>query len=384
MNREAAELDAVLAPRGRDHCFARFPLAGGENEYSDEELAGVLLRNTEPTRNRLNIVFDGRGGDRGPWESLVQAIQAHPALQTIALWDQYGSVAGRPAGPLTSAAGVERFLRAIRQNHVVRTVELNGVLLTGETISSFLDNATFLEKLEIGMVEWEQPTEDLPLLSGALQRNNTLSSLVLQRARLENEMVQILVGLASNRHLQELELCLYHQGPLFLSSLNNLLHHGSISSLRLNNQRQERYVYYEGNFPPIVHSLIHSSSITELFIGHCCFYDKPSANALQSLLTSKPNLAKISIVECEFRFAGSNNWLLANDDFVIHPSLRSLEIILGEFEERVSNACFDVASACGREEQSRISSLGQPRNIGTSQTRDAEHPKNDQNPRNWS
>ena len=105
----------------------------------------------------------------------------------------------------TSSAGVNRFLLAVRQNQRVITVHINRVHLTGEIISTFLDNATFLRNLLLGSVHWEQPELDIPQLKSALQRNSNITSLNLREMR-GQEWNQILNGLACNCHLQELEL----------------------------------------------------------------------------------------------------------------------------------------------------------------------------------
>jgi len=192
----------------------RFRLDG--NRYSDEELAGVLLRNTErSTISMLSIDLQGAGDGR--WESLLQAVQSHPTIQTVFLWDVRGSQDAR-----TSAVGVNHFLLAIQQNRSVQDVSMRRVLLTGEIISTFLDNATFLEKLDLRSVYWEQPELDIPQLKSALQRNSYITSLMLEEAR-GQELNQILNGLASNHHLQKLKLNSCDLTGTALNGLKNLL-----------------------------------------------------------------------------------------------------------------------------------------------------------------
>ena len=131
MNDRETELDAALI----DSVRTRFDFNLGGNLYSDEELAGVLLRNTD--RSLFMLVLDLQGASDGPWDSLLEAIQTHPAISCVLLWD-YGRARR------TSTAGVNRFLLAIRQNQRVKSVNINAVHLTGEIITTFLDNATSL------------------------------------------------------------------------------------------------------------------------------------------------------------------------------------------------------------------------------------------------
>jgi len=169
----------------------------GGNQYSDEELAGVLLRNTERSHFLLSIDLQGAGD--GQWESLLQAVQTQPVIDIVLLSD----IVRR--GARTSAAGVNRFLQAICQNQRVESVHIKCMQLTGEIISTFLDNATFLRNLHLGSVHWEQAELDIPQLKSALQRNSNITSLNLKEMW-GQELNEILKGLASNRHLQELEL----------------------------------------------------------------------------------------------------------------------------------------------------------------------------------
>ena len=209
MNDREAELDAALVVR------SSFEFDLGGNQYSDQELAGVLLRNTD--RSSYLLCLDLQGAGDGPWESLREAIQTHPAIRMVLLADIVVN-----GGTRTSAASVNRFLLAIRQNQRVISVHLSSVRLTGEIITTFLDNATFLRKLHLGQVHWEQPERDIPQLKSALQRNSNITSLDLAEMR-GQELNQILNGLAHNRHLQQLELSSCDLTGTAFTGLKNLL-----------------------------------------------------------------------------------------------------------------------------------------------------------------
>ena len=215
MNDREAELDAAVI----DHSW--FDLKLGGNRYSDQELAGVLLRNTDRSLFMLGLHLQGAGD--GPWESLLEAIQTHPTIKMVLLSD-IGIGQTR-----TSAAGLNRFLLAIRQNQRVESVHLWTVHLTGEIISTFLDNATFLTDLHLEAVHWEQPELDIPQLTSALQRNSNIRRLGLNRVR-GQELNQILNGLASNRHLQTIEFSSCDLMGSALNGLKNLLD-SNVSSL---------------------------------------------------------------------------------------------------------------------------------------------------------
>jgi len=197
MNDREAELDAALINRR-----SSFEFDLGGNRYSDEELAGVLLRNTDRSSYLLCLRLEGAGD--GPWESLLAAIQTHPAIKMVYLRDiiRIDGIIGQAE---TSAAGVNRFLLAVQQNQGVISVHLSSVQMTGEIITTFLDNATFLRDLRFRSVHWEQAELDIPQLKSALQRNSNITSLSLKEMR-GQELNEILKGLACNRHLQKLEL----------------------------------------------------------------------------------------------------------------------------------------------------------------------------------
>ena len=283
MTDREAELDAALIVREERTAFD-FKLGG--NRYSDEELAGVLLRNTDRSLEQLHIYLQGAGD--GPWESLLEAIQTHPVIEWVALADDFGS-----GGARTSAAGVNRFLLALRQNQRVESVYLECGYLTGEIISAFLDNATFLRNLTFGSVHWEHPERDIPQLKSALQRNSNITRLEIEDMR-GQELNQVLNGLAGNRHLQELVLYSCDLTGTAFAGLKNLLD---------SNVSIFTHIEFAGDWSDASLTTflcaIEKSDLKSLYLGNIRTLDQA-----RLLLRSIPKMTKLRELRVEFLAPG--------------------------------------------------------------------------------
>ena len=277
MTDREAELDAALIDR------SSFIFQLGNNQYSDEELAGVLLRNTDRSLKYLRIELQGAGD--GPWESLLEAVQTHPVITTVFLW----AVVQTGGGERTSAAGVNRFLLAIRQNQRVKCVHIHHAHLTGEIISTFLDNATFLRNLLLSSMHWEEPEQDVPQLNSALQRNSNIMSLDLGEMR-GQELNQILNGLACNDHLQKLELSSCDLTGTAFTGLKNLL----VSSVSILTQIKFTGNWSDASLTSLL-CAVEKSDLKSLELGHIRTLDQA-----RLLLQSIPKMTKLRELRVEF------------------------------------------------------------------------------------
>jgi hypothetical protein len=281
---------------------------------SDHELSQALQVNKHVRDLSISTMCTRRN-----WDSLLRVIATRQNLKVVAVADHDDD-----EDPQVQTTRSIKFFQAIQVNSAIREVILYKVRVSGASIASFLDAATFLTKFDLLNVRMEahEQVQGAQELAAALQRNTNIRWLSLKNVK-DVYLLPILSGLAANTHIKKLGMGCIGQEDQDISlaastGLKSLLEStATIGELRLLGFR-----FKAETFGPLAQGLINSENITDVKLRHCTFDDAESA-LFKSVVRSKPNA--LSIRNCTVQGRTLPATLFTN---ILRPDslLRSLEL----------------------------------------------------------
>jgi hypothetical protein len=306
---------------------------------SDEELSKALRANEHV--KKITFYFGGNGNTN--WNSLLREIAAHKILEKVTLEDHLIALRRIPSDV------TNRFLQAIQINPAIQTVRLDYLRLSGTSIASFLESATFVKTFELHNCDMEDSESEQGSmeLAAAIQRNTNIRTLKLKWLK-DVYLLPILGSLASNTGVKELRICSGGNHSVASTlAIQSLLE----STSTLEGFELTLGGINEDKFGPIAQGLINSESVTDVKFDHCLFRDKGSTVLFKSILQSKSNLRSLCICGCKVQqgmFSATDFTNLLRPD----SSLRSLEFSELKLDGLFTNDEF--ASLLGLVEKSKL------------------------------
>jgi hypothetical protein len=175
-------------------------------QFSDDvrSLAEALQANSHV--NMLEIDFTDLRRHFINWELLLRVIAMRANLKKVQLEDAVDVWRRNPPERIVP------FLLAIGGNPKIQAMVFNSLLLSGDSMASFLDNATSVTELRLLRCDAEAPADALAI-AAALQRNTNIQRLLLARVD-ERLVIPVLNSLTSGQSsLQSLvvDTCAVHQ-----------------------------------------------------------------------------------------------------------------------------------------------------------------------------
>jgi hypothetical protein len=138
----------------------------------DDELSEAFQANNHVNCINLYLYRGSWIGTDNYWASLLRVIATRGNQKQLNLHDDIDSE------DRISPEQIAPFLLAMQQNPKVQTVQLSRLRLSGDSMASFLDNATSVTTLDIYDCGMEAPGGALAI-AAALQRNTNIQRLEL-------------------------------------------------------------------------------------------------------------------------------------------------------------------------------------------------------------
>jgi hypothetical protein len=238
---------------------------------------------------------------------------------------------------------VTPFLLAIQENHRVQTVDLERLQLSGESLATFVDNATSVTKLSLSFCGMKS-LADAHTIAAALQRNTNIRHLELFSDLEQMYMIPIFNSLTSNTSVNALKL-----GVFPIQSLDVILAAKNLLETTSTIQRFEfsygRMSFDEDTFRPMAQGLIQSKSVTDVTFGGCSFYYQEVVLLLNDVLESKSNLQRFALKNCSVHQPWQESFHAAIFGLLQpHSLLRSFELDCNN----LSDYGFETAQDCAR------------------------------------
>jgi hypothetical protein len=311
--RRATRLLAVLRENAPDEKHVRIDL----REFTDDAELSAALRTNEHV-NSIKLDFWNLENNTTNWDSLLRVIATRENLEKVMLRGSFRP----PRSSITDP--VIPFLLTIQQNPSVQTVGVEHIRLFGDTVASFLDNATFVTTLRLERCEMEGPAGALAV-ADALQRNSNIQRLELIDVS-GTYLIPIVNGLTSNTTVKILKLWFAYVSLDVSLAVGRLLE-STRTIERLELALGNDYDVEVDTFRPISQGLIQSTSVTDVKLERCDFDGQEVVLLLNSILASKTNLQSLTLDSCNLHEDGQAEFRAAILSLLQpHSSLRSFDL----------------------------------------------------------
>jgi hypothetical protein len=304
-------------------------------EWSDNALSEALQANNHV--NYIDLDITGVVNVNSNWNSLLRVLATRENLEKFYLFDfDYHGVQSPHRDRVTP------FLLALQQNHSIRTLILNGLQLSGDSLAAFLDSATSVTAvLELVCCEMDAPGGAFAI-AAALQRNTNIQELMLAGDIMYT--IPILNSLASNTSIR-----------VFMPCINSLPVSLAVKKVLVSNTTMQRFVFKADTldievdiFEPIAQGLIQSKSVTAVDFDHCEFDNQEVALLFSGTLESKSNLQVLCLDDCSVHVAGQEKFRAAIFSHLQpHSLLRTLELVWSR-NFNLSNSGFETCQEFNR------------------------------------